>query len=189
MGDLRTPYAIVDALGESPAGTVEPLAIPWFPARHGDTASHRFGDHGGGPPSRLRLASPQPLGHGPSGSANPLGEDVEAQSRIKLRRVFILLSEYFRQSRRGPERRQLADLIDDTVVMARDCFATAALRNGVAHSVDAEHERCLGDLLGFVDALRDGRVLSDMDVAHAMDGLIVQCVLLDIQHQAAPQDV
>lgn len=117
-----------------------------------------------------------------TGAGGSVGrEDLRRQIRSQLRRIFLLVDEFFLLGKFGSGRRRLDSLMQDVIGHARDCFFFAAALHSDIGVVSPEHEQCVMDLEDFVRVLRSDAGPGVLETLHAMDSLIVQCVLLDAE--------
>jgi hypothetical protein len=99
--------------------------------------------------------------------------------RRQLRRVFALVSEFHVLCRLPFEARCLADLLGAIHQEASYAFELAGTVRAGDFAFAADCRHCLHDLAQWRQDLQVGRRPTAPDLAHALDILIVRCVLMD----------
>jgi hypothetical protein len=178
MGDFRTLSELTEPSSERGVGRVEASLVTWGPLRAPGRVrpgTARWLDDTVGR-DHLLLQPQHSVDTAPRDGRAPLGPRL----RIRLRRVLLLIDQYFWFVQIESERYRLDSLVRDLIVDARDCFTNAAMLRTGNPDMSPDHERCVAELEGFLEELRCDRPPSHTGVMHAVDGLVVECVLLGL---------
>lgn len=110
--------------------------------------------------------------------------ELRQQLRNQLRAIVAKIN-HFQGYRYECDRPALDELVASVVDDMRACFSTAAALRVTGVAITASHARCLNDLENFLCGLRAEPALSSLELAHAMDDLLVHCVMLDAEQREA----
>jgi hypothetical protein len=112
-----------------------------------------------------------------------LNEYAERQLRMQLRMIFRLVDQFMRLRRLEFERRRLEGLVQDLLVVVRECFATADLCLPDVAAMALNREQCLHDLEDLSRSIELAHPLPPPVLAHALDSVIVNCLILDSEQR------
>ncbi|MGN6525767.1 MAG: hypothetical protein ACTHL8_05215 [Burkholderiaceae bacterium] len=111
-----------------------------------------------------------------------LMDSTASEAALQLRRVLVLVDEFHSLCAQKPNLPRLAEFLKIVIARARDAFGATSGRGRdgfAAGALTADQARCLSDL----ELLQQGMLHSSPEasrgLAHAMDALLIQCVLLD----------
>lgn len=172
MGELRALTGLLDEVTDRQPGVEgKSVAARWNgmlrPLGSGERADPAQGVHA------------EVMAYRTSRGVNIGRDDLRRQIRGQLRRIFLLVDEFFLLGKFGSGRRRMELLVQDLIARARDFFVFAAALHPEFDAVSPEHERCVDDLEDFLHLLRSEAGPTMLETLHAMDSLIVHCVLLD----------
>ena len=137
------------------------------------------------PPGR---PAPAPTGRGLAGIRD---DDAPAHERrrgrprpsaVRLRRTLVLAERFNSLCALKSDPRQLIDLLGSVIVNARDSFAAVAGARHESLATEAptnDQARCLQDLESLLRGLSQGAPEASRGLRHAMDALLIQCVLIE----------
>ena len=120
----------------------------------------------------------------PAGSARA-GQTSARRLRTQLFGIFRLVERFLLLTRLDVERYRLHALVQDLHTQVGDCFALAQACIPAAAALRADLEQCLQELGELLESLRDGVPLTRLELVHALDGVVVHCVVLDLEQQEA----
>lgn len=112
-----------------------------------------------------------------------LNEYAGRQLRMQLRMIFRLVDQFMRLRRLEFERHRLEGIVQDLLVVAGECFATASLCLPDATVMALDRQQCLHDLEDLSRAIELAQPLAPSVLAHALDSVIVNCLILDSEHR------
>lgn len=169
MGDLLPPL---------PASLGAADANAWRRSRFGSWLEQLARPLGGGHETeRVAEARPDPRRRGSVADH----EELCCRVDMHLRRLFLRIDRYLLLSRIDSELHRLESLVQSMLIDAQECFALAARLDAAADAPlpSPDQQDCIVELQVFMRELQSGRPLPPIDVLHALDGLLVQCVVLD----------
>ena len=134
--------------------------------------------HGGESTASAKRPDAEPR---PAASQSASGDELTRQIRLRLRQLLLLVNEFLARCKSGLELRRLTPLVKSIGDEAADLFVLGVLLRGERGLMSPVHKLCVSDLSRFSLALHRNRPLGKLEVVHAMDDLIVQCVLLDTE--------
>jgi hypothetical protein len=102
--------------------------------------------------------------------------------RSHLSAVFGLIDRFLRLSRLESERHRLDGLVQQLVVELKACFVLAAKGAGTDR-LRPGHQQCLLDLDELLQTLRLQIPMSTRELAHALDDVVIQCLVLDSEQR------
>jgi hypothetical protein len=107
--------------------------------------------------------------------------DVTPETRLlnEIEEVLTLVDRYLLLCRLDSKRWRLEALVWDLTLRVSSFSSLADHANPASSvSINREHALCLSDLISFAESLHSDPPLSDQEIAHALDGVVVFCVLL-----------
>ena len=114
-------------------------------------------------------------------AASP-ARDSSSAGGVQLRRILVLAERFKALCSLRSDPRRLIDLLGSLIASARGSFiAIAEARNPGqrAATLTGDQARCLKDLEGLMRGLMLGAPEASRGLGHAMDALLIQCVLLE----------
>jgi hypothetical protein len=125
------------------------------------------------------VVTPPPLG-APIRSSR---DDARRQIRSQLHASLAGVEKFQGLCNNRPDlnRDQLVDLAQDISFRLSISFAIATTVLPDAAGLQADHDRCLREIDEVADDLRQRRALSRAELIHALDGVVVTCIVLDEQ--------
>jgi len=106
----------------------------------------------------------------------------QAQLLRQVQGVFMLVDHYILLCRFDSDPSRLEPVVEDLITLAARCFSSAAhVVSDFTLKLHTDHERCLRDLKVFLGSLRGGCPVSQQEISHAMDDVVVFCALLDAE--------
>jgi hypothetical protein len=115
----------------------------------------------------------------------PSGCDAFGESSLLLKQVrdvLVLIEQYLLLWRMASKRYCLEPLVRAVMVRVSRCFLNASQAvGGATASLHPDHARCLFELESFAQSLGSACFPSAQEIAHAMDGVLVFCLVLDSQ--------
>jgi hypothetical protein len=160
IGPHETELRLMQTKHPDPELSAQPLATVWAP----DVAQVR---------PRRRPSS----GHG------------SREHGALVRRIIVLAERFKSLCVLKSDPLRLVDLLASVIASSRECFAVAATgRVDAPHGPElaSEQARCLKDLEILMHGLMLGAPEASRGLGHAMDALLIQCVLLE--YAASPGD-
>jgi hypothetical protein len=119
----------------------------------------------------------------PSQAFNALNEYAGRQLRMQLRMIFRLIDQFMRLRRLDFERPRLEGIVLDLLVLVRESFATAGLCLPNAAVTALDQEQCIHELEELSRSIGLSQPMSPTLLAHALDSVIVNCLVLDSEHR------
>jgi|GEM_PF-5003538 len=113
--------------------------------------------------------------------ARPLrigSHEVRRHLRSRLRQSFEQIKRYLALGRQTVERESLGAMTDDLIDRAAELFVCVGALRGTGAAMSLGQVRCITELDNFARLLRGSSPLQTHVIAHALDSLIVECVLL-----------
>jgi hypothetical protein len=143
----------------------------------------------GDPPASI--SDPRQVAPGaPAVRRTRLRVDLLSDSRAAKVQRMLVLAERFRalvSMRSDPAR--LVDLLRGIIALARDTFGTEVSLDWAARTVvqmAPDQQQCLRDLERLLQGLVHGSPDAWRGLGHAMDGLLIQCLLFDVSADDEP---
>jgi hypothetical protein len=118
-------------------------------------------------------------------------DSTDESSRLlnQIRGVLMLVDQYLLLCRLASQRYRLEPLVRDVIVQTTSCFTIADLAaEGGTAKLHSDHARCLLDLESFAQSLCSDPSLSYQEIEHAMDSVLVSCLLLDAEWRQSDPD-
>ncbi len=139
--------------------------------------------------ARESIARPVEIEHGskPAGGWHALRRRANASKvpGMQVRRILVLAERFRALCALKSDPVLLADLLRGLIACSRETFGTEAA--GELDEQRAEQIKCLHDLELLVQGLVRGAPESSRGLAHAMDALLIQCVVFQAGASDAPR--
>ncbi len=114
--------------------------------------------------------------------APPPARDSVSGGGIQLRRILVLAERFNALCSLRSDPRRLIDLLGSLIASARGSFAAIAEARSPGQrtaTLTNDQARCLKDLEALMRGLMLGAPEASRGLGHAMDALLIQCVLLE----------
>lgn len=127
----------------------------------------------------------------PAGGGRRAGPPMNVATQVpalQVRRIIVLAERFQELSRLRTDPMRLIDLLRNLIVCTREAFVggmpgrSGGRRTGVP---SADQARCLDDLELLMNGLMRGLPGASRGLGHAMDALLIQCVIFEADARSA----
>ena len=134
------------------------------------------------PPESLPATLWNPSAEVPERAVASPARDPSSAGGVQLRRILVLAERFKALCSLRSDPRRLIDLLGSLIASARGSFTAIAEARGPGQrttTLTSDQARCLKDLEALMRGLMLGAPEASRGLAHAMDALLIQCVLLE----------